>query len=261
MLPSIDGTYHCAIPDAAYCAGDSLSTNIIIRCNGYIGSPGKCNDNLDGEPPFGLSYGACFQTSDVSGDAACTRKRIMLEASGNYNGISTVLPNYVPEATSIISTSSAQNTSYSTTISPIVTPTTTSSSTSITTMTHSNTHSYKHSNTSISTTRVHWIIPTGFREHSSRSTRTSHFTHPTGYHNHTMITLTTAPASASSGSPPKPVSNGTMITSSQSNSGSPTQVPVGPTTTIGPVSFKSAAGANRACAGLVGLGLLFVALL
>lgn len=28
----------------SYCAGDSLKTNIIIRCNGLRGQPGNCND-------------------------------------------------------------------------------------------------------------------------------------------------------------------------------------------------------------------------
>ena len=37
--------YKCAKPNVAYCAGDSLGTDIIIRCdaNGN-GQPGRCSD-------------------------------------------------------------------------------------------------------------------------------------------------------------------------------------------------------------------------
>jgi hypothetical protein len=40
-----NGTYTCAMPNVAYCAGDSLKTDIIIRCdaNGR-GQPGRCED-------------------------------------------------------------------------------------------------------------------------------------------------------------------------------------------------------------------------
>ncbi|KAK4963980.1 hypothetical protein LTR28_004203, partial [Elasticomyces elasticus] len=41
-----NGTFSCAIPNGAYCAGDSLITNIILRCTNGTGHPGNCNDNL-----------------------------------------------------------------------------------------------------------------------------------------------------------------------------------------------------------------------
>ena len=39
-----DGTYTCATQSGAYCAGDSLKTDIIIRCNGGVGQPGRCSN-------------------------------------------------------------------------------------------------------------------------------------------------------------------------------------------------------------------------
>lgn len=40
-----NGTYQCAQANVAYCAGSSLGTDIIIRCdaNGK-GQPGRCTD-------------------------------------------------------------------------------------------------------------------------------------------------------------------------------------------------------------------------
>ncbi|KAJ0107407.1 hypothetical protein J7T55_009372 [Diaporthe amygdali] len=55
---STTGKFTCAQPNQAYCASDSLKTNIIVRCNNdAVGQPGNCNDNLDGEPPIGNAYG------------------------------------------------------------------------------------------------------------------------------------------------------------------------------------------------------------
>lgn len=39
------GAFTCAKPGAAYCAGDSLKTDIIIRCGeSGVGQPGRCSD-------------------------------------------------------------------------------------------------------------------------------------------------------------------------------------------------------------------------
>lgn len=43
---SINGSFVCSQSDARYCAGDSLATNIIIRCSGTTGQPGNCNDKF-----------------------------------------------------------------------------------------------------------------------------------------------------------------------------------------------------------------------
>jgi hypothetical protein len=93
-----DGTFTCAIPNAAYCAGGSLTTNIIIRCIGTVGQPGNCDDNLAGEPPFGVNSSPCWQPSATSGQAACSKNCIVYGGSGNYNGTFT-LPNCTPSTT------------------------------------------------------------------------------------------------------------------------------------------------------------------
>ncbi|KAF3906888.1 hypothetical protein ABW21_db0209128 [Orbilia brochopaga] len=70
-----DNTFSClgAAAGKNFCAGNSLSSNIIIRCTGEKGQPGNCNDNLAGIPPVGVKSAAlCWQTSDTSGDANCS---------------------------------------------------------------------------------------------------------------------------------------------------------------------------------------------
>lgn len=55
------------------CSGDSLSSNIIIRCADGCPQPGNCNDNLAGEPPVGVKTAAkCYQDSATAGNAQCT---------------------------------------------------------------------------------------------------------------------------------------------------------------------------------------------
>jgi hypothetical protein len=40
-----NGTYTCSKPNVAFCAGDSLKTDIIIRCDSTgQGQPGRCSD-------------------------------------------------------------------------------------------------------------------------------------------------------------------------------------------------------------------------
>ncbi|KAF2138067.1 uncharacterized protein K452DRAFT_361541 [Aplosporella prunicola CBS 121167] len=67
------GIFTCATASGAYCSGDSLSSNIIIRCSGGVGIPGNCNDNLAGITPVGVKTSAlCYQTSPTAGDAVCS---------------------------------------------------------------------------------------------------------------------------------------------------------------------------------------------
>ncbi|KAK3081436.1 hypothetical protein LTS18_006672 [Coniosporium uncinatum] len=80
---SSTGTYSCPVPEGAYCAGDSLSTNIIIRCTSGTGQPGNCNDNLAGISPIGVKSSAqCYQTSVSAGDAACSFNGLAYPDSG-----------------------------------------------------------------------------------------------------------------------------------------------------------------------------------
>jgi hypothetical protein len=39
-----DGKYICEQENASYCGGGSLGTDIIIRCNGKVGQPGRCTN-------------------------------------------------------------------------------------------------------------------------------------------------------------------------------------------------------------------------
>ncbi|PQE19179.1 hypothetical protein CJF30_00007507 [Rutstroemia sp. NJR-2017a BBW] len=90
---STTGQFICALPNASYCASVSLGSPIIIRCSNGIGQPGNCNDNLAGEFPYGVSYSPCWESSNVSGDAACSKNScIVYGGSGNFNGTFT-LPN------------------------------------------------------------------------------------------------------------------------------------------------------------------------
>lgn len=75
FIYSNNGTFTCAgaAKNANFCAGTSLSSNIIIRCTAGVGQPGNCNDNLAGLDPIGVKSNAlCYQSTDVAGDAACS---------------------------------------------------------------------------------------------------------------------------------------------------------------------------------------------
>ncbi|KFY31618.1 hypothetical protein V494_07933, partial [Pseudogymnoascus sp. VKM F-4513 (FW-928)] len=78
------GKWTCHVPDAVYCAGDSLQTNIIIRCTGLVGQPGNCNDNLAGEPPQGVQPTLCY--APELHKAACVKDCIVYGGSGNLEG-------------------------------------------------------------------------------------------------------------------------------------------------------------------------------
>ncbi|KAI9742162.1 MAG: hypothetical protein M1818_004062 [Claussenomyces sp. TS43310] len=82
--------YTCTKAGAAYCAGDSLKTNIIVRCDGTVGKAGNCDDNLDGYPPIGDNYSPCWQSSSTSGDAACSKNGVVYGSSGNHDGVFTL---------------------------------------------------------------------------------------------------------------------------------------------------------------------------
>ncbi len=71
---STTGAFTCTKPNSAFCSGNSLGTDIIIRCNALgQGQPGRCGDNLAGEFPQGVGGALCFQSSPTAGDAACEK--------------------------------------------------------------------------------------------------------------------------------------------------------------------------------------------
>lgn len=85
VFDNTTSTFQCLGPAAGkdFCAGDSLETNIIIRCSGTTGQPGNCNDNLNGVSPVGVKSSAlCYQTSNTTGDAACSFNGIAYPDSG-----------------------------------------------------------------------------------------------------------------------------------------------------------------------------------
>lgn len=123
---STTNTYTCAVPNADYCAGSSLGTDIIIRCDASgVGQPGRCSDNLDGEPPVGDFPALCWETSATSGDAACEKNCIVYAANGTFTlPTSECTPTFTASSTSASSTSSPSGGSGASS-----TPTTTTTST------------------------------------------------------------------------------------------------------------------------------------
>ncbi|KAK0741151.1 hypothetical protein B0T18DRAFT_432320 [Schizothecium vesticola] len=81
-----DGTFTCTKPNASYCASDkSLDTDIIYRCTGTSAQPGRCGNNLAGEPPLGSANGGrCWQSSPTAGDAACEKNCVVYAATGSF---------------------------------------------------------------------------------------------------------------------------------------------------------------------------------
>ncbi|KAL9132172.1 MAG: hypothetical protein Q9217_000106 [Psora testacea] len=100
------GAFDCAKSDAVYCAGDSLTTNVIVRCIGKVGVPANCNDNLAGIPPLGVkTFAPCYQSTPTVGDAACSFDGVVYSPHGTFP---------VPGFTTINCTSAALNTTTST---------------------------------------------------------------------------------------------------------------------------------------------------
>ncbi|KAG6359093.1 hypothetical protein INS49_012613 [Diaporthe citri] len=129
------GKYTCAQPNQAYCVAGSMESNIILRCdNKAIGQPGNCNDNLDGEPPMGNTYSPCWQTSNTTGDAACSKNCVVYGGSGNFNGTFTLpadscTPTYT--ATSSAATTTATTLTQSVTVSTSSVPASGTGSTAV----------------------------------------------------------------------------------------------------------------------------------
>lgn len=119
-----NGTFLCALPGGAYCAGASLATNIIIRCSAGHGFPGNCNDNLDSVPPQGFPSALCYQSSATAGDAACEKSGVVYGQNGSFP-----LPNATVTTTSstgttvILATGTGSSTGSSNGSTTVTTPT------------------------------------------------------------------------------------------------------------------------------------------
>ncbi|KAL2132469.1 hypothetical protein VTI74DRAFT_3775 [Chaetomium olivicolor] len=104
-----DGKYVCEKANVAYCAGDSLGTDIIIRCNAdKVGQPGRCSDNLAGQPPLGVKPALCWQSSPTAGDAACEKNCVVYATDKTFTLPTEVCkPTYTASSTAPSSTSTA----------------------------------------------------------------------------------------------------------------------------------------------------------
>ncbi|KAF9882011.1 hypothetical protein CkaCkLH20_00047 [Colletotrichum karsti] len=72
------GEYICSRPNAQWCAGGSFESDIIIRCNAQgRGQPGRCTNNLAGQPPIGVNPSLCWQSTADAGDAACEKNCVV----------------------------------------------------------------------------------------------------------------------------------------------------------------------------------------
>ncbi|KAJ5054240.1 uncharacterized protein L3040_000520 [Drepanopeziza brunnea f. sp. 'multigermtubi'] len=281
--------------NGAFCAGDSLGTNIIIRCTDGVGQPGNCNDNLAGFFPFGVRSSLCWQSSATSGIAACSKNCIVQGGSGTFNGTLT-LPDCIPisqSSSSVESTTvstyvpSSQSSNVSTTTSTYVQPSSTPESS--TTLTYINpgpstslssniTSTYVNPGHSTVTITSTGTVTTTCVTDGTTTTSTVVFTTtycpdsspvlppslPTGLTS-TYVQPSGTPGTVSPSGSPVPSGNGTLPTTvpaSGSGSGSATATPVGPTaspSSTGPVLSNDAIGHFRTPgAGLATLCLFVV---
>ncbi|KAH8881568.1 hypothetical protein GQ53DRAFT_848135 [Thozetella sp. PMI_491] len=105
-----NNTYTCGKPNVAYCAGDSLKTDIIVRCdNKGHGQPGRCGDNLAGQPPVGNTPSLCVQSDEIVGDAACEKNCVVYAASAWTLPTDECTPTFTASSTA----SASGSTSYS----------------------------------------------------------------------------------------------------------------------------------------------------
>jgi len=171
-----DGTYTCDKPNVAYCAGDSLGTDIIIRCNSTsAGQPGRCSNNVAGYPPLGASPALCYQSSPTAGDAACEKNCVVYAASSSFTLPSSLC---TPTYTASSSTTSPTSTTTTTTTHHSGTTTTTKSYTVTTTATSdcedTTTTTVKHPTSTI--TYIHPTHPTSSGSWGHYNTTTTGFT-------------------------------------------------------------------------------------
>ncbi|KAG4436771.1 hypothetical protein IFR05_007746 [Cadophora sp. M221] len=257
-------------PNGAFCAGDSLGTNIIIRCTNGVGQPGNCNDNLAGYFPFGVRSSQCWQSSPTSGIAACAKNCIVQGGSGTYNGTFT-LPNCTPIPQSSSSASSSTTSPGYPTYSPE--PTTTKTYINpgtltytpepTTTKTYVNPHTSLNGTTTITSTgTVTTTCVTDGTTTTSTRTFTTTYCPPTTSPSTLSTIKSTYVQPSGTGSPsghPIPSGNGTVPTTVPH--GSATATPVGPSasSTSGPVLANGAMiNSGSAGAGLAAVG-LFIA--
>lgn len=239
-----NGLYKCPAdhPNGVYCAGNSLDTNIIIRCTNGVGQPGNCNDNLAGYFPLGVRDSQCYETAKDSGFGACMKNCIVQGSSGNINGTIT-LPDCTPDIDPSATSSMAQSTQGLNTSTTITSTSTTTYADSYTTTTRTFTTTYCPTSTGA-------YYPTASGGANGAGSPPSNGTAPY------------APGSSGSPAPGAPGSGASG--SSAPGAGSPgtpqgpaTATPVGPSATGagGPILSNNGV-TNSAGAGLAAVGLL-----
>ncbi|OBT50827.1 hypothetical protein VE04_09484 [Pseudogymnoascus sp. 24MN13] len=233
------------VPDVVYCAGDSLKTNIIIRCTGLVGQPGNCNDNLAGQPPLSVQPTLCY--APELHKAACAKNCIVYGGSGNLDGTfplpeDVCTPTPEPTATTVTDTAEPTTTDEptATTVTHTREPTTTTDEPTATTITDT-------------------AEPTTTTEEPTATTIT-HTAEPTGPTDEATVTVTiytcdnipvtTITTCETTPLPPSTVVTHTNGTSIVHPTGGVTNTPVGPTSTNIP-PIPNAGGANSASLGMV----------
>ncbi|OBT80660.1 hypothetical protein VF21_00302 [Pseudogymnoascus sp. 05NY08] len=243
------GKWTCHVPNAVYCAGDSLKTNIIIRCTGLVGQPGNCNDNLAGEPPVGVQPSLCYAPELHS--AACVKNCIVYGGSGNLNGtfpLPTDVCTPTPESTTVTHTSEPTST---TTKEPEPTTATTTKEPEPTTVTDTKEPTATTTTEPEPTTVTHTKEPTT----TIKPTEPPHTNEPTVVPP-TTITITISECATT------PIPPATITTVTHTNGTAPptggngggggenTNTPVSPTSTITP-PIPNDGVANAASLGMV----------
>ncbi|KAK4190644.1 hypothetical protein QBC35DRAFT_62189 [Podospora australis] len=212
----VNGTFICPkdLPNGAFCAGTSLETGIIIRCTNGVGQPGRCSNNLVGQPPVGLGVPArCWELKPDSGIAACEKNCIVYGSSGTVEGDLTLpfdicQPLYPPlpsSSSSSSSSSSKEKPSHTTTPKPPhSTKVKTTTETDHYTKTKHYTKTYNHTDTYTKTKTYHsepskpphtWTKTKTWHYHNTTHTYTKtkphHPSKPTGHVTKTKTTTTT----------------------------------------------------------------------
>ncbi|KFY75391.1 hypothetical protein V499_04623 [Pseudogymnoascus sp. VKM F-103] len=255
------GKWTCHVPDAVYCAGDSLKTNIIIRCTGLVGQPGNCNDNLAGEPPVGVQPTLCYAPQLHS--AACVKNCIVYGGSGNLDGTfplpeDVCTPTPEPTATTVTDTAEPTTTDEptATTVTDTAEPTTTDepTATTVTDTAEPTTTTDEPTATTITHTRE----PTTTTDEPTATTitHTAEPTEPTDEATVTVTIFTCDNVPVTTPLPPSTVVTHTNGTSIVHPTGGDTNTPVGPTSTNIP-PIPNAGGANSASLGMVVLAAAF----
>ncbi|KFY86539.1 hypothetical protein V500_07570 [Pseudogymnoascus sp. VKM F-4518 (FW-2643)] len=272
------GKWTCHVPDAVYCAGDSLKTNIIIRCTGLVGQPGNCNDNLAGEPPVGVQPTLCY--APELHKAACAKNCIVYGGSGNLDGTFPLPADVCTPTETSTSTSYSVTAPTLTVTPPTFTPTTTEPEPTTTSKPEPTTTTKEPEPTTTSkpeptatttepeptaTTTEPEPTTTSKPEPTSTAEPTKP-TEPTTVVPPTTITITisqcpTTPLPPATITTLTPITNGTVTAQPTGGHTSKTNTPVGPSNTITPpipgAGVRSAG--NGASLGMVVLAAVVVA--